>query len=226
MYMNNINGIITKSSTKLNVPIINVPEPGSLASVDMPTTQGTWFTGRNMITLGLLLVILALLGMNILGYFAEGVDIFGALLQKLGIGTIKTVEKTVDVSMDGVKLGADITAGAVKDAANIALPKSKQSKQSKQPKGTISEAVQKKSETSDDLTSNGIGQNSKVKFPQEDDSESSKIQTRVSNQKAGWCYVGTDRNIRSCIEVGESNKCMSGDIFPSRELCMNPNLRA
>ena len=36
--------------------------------------------------------------------------------------------------------------------------------------------------------------------------------------------VGTDRNVRSCIQVGESNKCMSGDIFPSKELCMNPNL--
>ena len=218
MYMNNINGIVSKGSN-LNVPIINTPTP-SLPTIDASTPQGTWFTGRNMITLGLLLVILALLGMNIFGYFSEGVDIFGSLLQKLGIGTIKTVEKTVDVSMDGVKLGADVTAGAVRDAANLALPKSESSK------GSISEAVEKKNPEKNKITNNGIGQNPNVEFPVEDNSSDSKVQTRVSSQKPGWCYVGTDRNIRSCIEVGESNKCMSGDIFPSRELCMNPNLRS
>ena len=217
MYMNNINGIISKSPS-LNIPIINTPEP-SLPAISKSVPQGTWFTGRNMITLGLLLVILALLGMNIFGYFAEGVDIFGALLQKLGIGTVKTVEKTVDVSMDGVKLGADVTTGAVRDATRMILPKT----DTKKDKGTISEAVNEKN---DEITNNAIGQNDKVNLPREDQSSDSKIQTRVSSQKPGWCYVGTDRNIRSCIKVGESNKCMSGDIFPSRELCMNPNLRA
>ena len=217
MYMNNINGIISKSPS-LNIPVYGNASP-SLPAMSTPSPQGTWFTGRNMITLGLLLVILALLGMNIFGYFTEGVDIFGALLQKLGIGTVKTVEKTVDISMDGVKLGADVTTDAVRDAAKMVLPKT----DSKQNKGTISEAVNEKN---DDITNNAIGQNDKVELPVEDQSSDSKIQTRVSSQKSGWCYIGTDRNIRSCIQVGESNKCMSGDIFPSKELCMNPKLRA
>ena len=68
MYMNNINGIISKSPN-LNIPIISTPDP-SLPTMPKAVPQGTWFTGRNMITLGLLLVILALLGMNIFGYFA------------------------------------------------------------------------------------------------------------------------------------------------------------
>ena len=42
----------------------------------------------------------------------------------------------------------------------------------------------------------------------------------------GWCYVGQDRGFRTCSEVGVNDTCMSGDIFPSREICMNPNLRA
>ena len=44
--------------------------------------------------------------------------------------------------------------------------------------------------------------------------------------KAGWCFVGEDRGFRSCALVNENDKCMSGDIFPSQELCINPNLRA
>lgn len=44
-------------------------------------------------------------------------------------------------------------------------------------------------------------------------------------EKAGFCYVGTDRGHRSCIEVDDQDQCMSGDIFPTRDICVNPNLR-
>ena len=44
-------------------------------------------------------------------------------------------------------------------------------------------------------------------------------------KKAGYCYVGTLNKKRSCIEIDEDDKCMSGDIFPTRDLCVNPNLR-
>jgi len=44
-------------------------------------------------------------------------------------------------------------------------------------------------------------------------------------EERGYCYIGTDRNIRSCIDVNPGDKCMSGQIFPSMEVCVNPNLR-
>ena len=42
---------------------------------------------------------------------------------------------------------------------------------------------------------------------------------------AGFCYIGEDRGFRSCINVGEGDVCMSGDIFPSMAKCINPSLR-
>jgi len=57
-----------------------------------------------------------------------------------------------------------------------------------------------------------------------DDSYSS-IQMSKMSSKSGWCFIGEDRGFRSCIRVGENDKCMSGDIFPSQEICVNPNLR-
>jgi hypothetical protein len=44
--------------------------------------------------------------------------------------------------------------------------------------------------------------------------------------KAGWCYIGEEKGIRSCAEVGTNDRCMSGDIFPTKEICVNPKLRA
>jgi hypothetical protein len=58
-----------------------------------------------------------------------------------------------------------------------------------------------------------------------DDSYSS-IQMSKSASKSGWCFIGEDRGFRSCIQVGENDNCMSGDIFPSQEICVNPKLRS
>ena len=44
-------------------------------------------------------------------------------------------------------------------------------------------------------------------------------------EERGYCYIGTDRGIRSCIDVSPGDKCMSGQIFPRRDICVNPSLR-
>jgi hypothetical protein len=59
---------------------------------------------------------------------------------------------------------------------------------------------------------------------QPDDSYSS-IQASKPNGKSGWCYIGQERGYRTCLEVGKNDNCMSGDIFPSKDICVNPSLR-
>ena len=41
----------------------------------------------------------------------------------------------------------------------------------------------------------------------------------------GFCYIGTINNTRFCAPVTNKNKCMSGEIFPSIDICINPNVR-
>jgi hypothetical protein len=62
----------------------------------------------------------------------------------------------------------------------------------------------------------------KNQSPVADDATSS---TQIPRTKSGYCYIGEDRGFRSCIEVTKDMKCMSGDIFPSRDVCVNPRLR-
>ena len=59
--------------------------------------------------------------------------------------------------------------------------------------------------------------------PMPDDSMSST--QRNGSGKSGYCYIGEDRGFRSCIQVKDGDMCMSGDIFPSQALCVNPSLR-
>jgi hypothetical protein len=57
------------------------------------------------------------------------------------------------------------------------------------------------------------------------DDSYSTVQQNQSTGKSGWCFIGEDRGFRSCSPVSASDTCMSGDIFPSKDICVNPNLR-
>jgi hypothetical protein len=59
-------------------------------------------------------------------------------------------------------------------------------------------------------------------YPAPDDATSN---TQISRSKSGYCYIGEDRGFRSCIQVSPNDKCMSGDIFPSMDVCVYPQFR-
>jgi hypothetical protein len=65
--------------------------------------------------------------------------------------------------------------------------------------------------------------NLKKMTPSPDDATS--VTQSGGRSKSGYCYIGEDRGFRSCIKVGENDECMSGDIFPTMDICINPNLR-
>ena len=45
------------------------------------------------------------------------------------------------------------------------------------------------------------------------------------NKKAGFCYLGKDRGVRTCVEVDSDDTCMSNQIYPTMDKCVNPNLK-
>ena len=52
---------------------------------------------------------------------------------------------------------------------------------------------------------------------------------RYSNDQTvkgnGFCYIGYDKNQRECTNVYDGDLCMSGQIFPTMAVCLNPHLR-
>ena len=55
------------------------------------------------------------------------------------------------------------------------------------------------------------------------DTTTNPIQKPITASKSNWCLVGEYQGRRGCIEIGENDKCMSGQIFPSQYTCLNPN---
>jgi len=67
-------------------------------------------------------------------------------------------------------------------------------------------------------------------FPPKTINDNLESPSYPADESGGWCYVGashksSDKGPRTCIEVGQFDKCMSGDIFPSQSICVNPKLK-
>ena len=172
----------------------------------------------------LLLIVLAFLGFNIFSYLAIGTqdvasifsNISVKLYELLGIPIANTAKQTIEVSAVGAKAGIDVIA----NSANSVIP---QTATSMQQPSTVEKPMQTQENTLN-KSLNNAEQNINTTQVEADDSYSS-IQMNKSSGKNGWCYIGEDRGFRSCMEVGPNDQCMSGDIFPTSAVCVNPNLR-
>ena len=167
-----------------------------------------------------------------LGKFTGWVE---SVLEWIGYSTGETVKITANVGATGLKGSADVASDAITGSVNILekglnlTPEAKMNAQTQQQsQATAANSSpplnRKTAETSEDnVLSTGLANLKKMApMPSADDATSV---TQSGRSKSGYCYIGEDRGFRSCISVGENDQCMSGDIFPTMDICINPNLR-
>ena len=41
----------------------------------------------------------------------------------------------------------------------------------------------------------------------------------------GYCFIGDSDNTRHCVELEKDDNCVSGQIYKTKEICVNPDLR-
>lgn len=179
---------------------------------------------KNFIITGLLiLLILSLLGINLLNIFGSVVQMIGNLFQSivnvfkpliiqilslLGYTTGSVINTTADVVSTTAKTGIDIASGTIHSVGNVLKDGSK---------NAINQDSKHQFDNSLNLS------NLPVSIPNADNADSN-IQSAISSGKNQWCLVGNFQGRRGCVEVDKDTKCMSGQIFPSQHLCLNPNL--
>lgn len=184
----------------------------------------------------LIILLLALIGFNVFTYLDDITswfsDTFGAPFRSvariLGYAAVDTAKTTVDVTAQGAKSAVDIAAGATTSGINVlqktieqsGLP-GDQSQQSQQSQGQTK--LRSYDHTNESSLEKALS-HAKKEPPQPDDA-TSRTQRGQRSGKSGYCYIGEDRGFRSCIKLGEEDTCMSGDIFPTQAICINPRLR-
>ena len=198
-----------------------------------------WIKEISLTTWLLVILILAFLGFNIFVYLAKGTQefnsFFAPIIQKVVSIFGGVTGQVVDISAEGAKAVVGTTANVVTTGLtgvqNITPSKQVQPKTSQTTtkgqdvKTTFPQGDVAQSNTVNKAINSSTAQKQQVNGEEyQADEATSSIQNGAS--KAGWCYIGEDRGFRSCAEVGVNDTCMSGDIFPTQQICVNPSLRA
>jgi hypothetical protein len=203
----------------------------SPSSESISSSKNGFFTtdGKtNYIKIGLVVIILLFFGVNIFSYLGDflqklkeiAAPFFKDILESLGYAVTETTKDVTNIAAKGAKLGIDVAAGTVESGVDVIQGQldleqsgnSSQQQQSSKSSTSISASLTSALANAEENTE-----------PLPDDAMSST--QRNGTGKSGYCYIGEDRGFRSCISVSENDTCMSGDIFPSQEICVNPSLR-
>jgi hypothetical protein len=249
------NSLSSSLSRLMPESISNAPSQAldTTINADTGSSVTNFFANITWQTWLIVVLILALLGINLFSYLAKATtDVsgfinkyFGPILALFGISALETTKQTINTSATGTKAGvdfvADTTTGAIDTVEDAAT-----SNATTMPKTTTATSSASKNPTAQKASSSQKGSmpvqqqiqeagsvyewnqgsldsalNDAAKQPEPMPNETANYTTG----KAGWCFIGDDRNTRACAQVGVNDMCMSGDIFPTQDVCMNPNLR-
>ena len=173
---------------------------------------------NNQAIIVILLIILGLsfLGINIFIVIGNLVDsiikIFGPLISQIlsifGYTTGSVLSKTADVAGTVAKTGVDLAEDSLQSVGTILKDASRSNVNPAAVAGLDGAlSVQSSASTYREPSPSTSGD---------------PVQKPITANKTNWCLVGEYDGKRGCIEVGEQDKCMSGQIFPSQVACMNP----
>jgi hypothetical protein len=185
---------------------------------DSVTPSGDGGKWNPIIKYGLIILILAILGFNIFTYLGIFTDATAGIMSPIasifGRTGGEVLKQTAVVSGEGIKGLTDVASGTVVSGVDVLH-------QNVSANGIRNGITRNKID--DPSKSDEIYYKHTNHFiPVADDAGST---TQTTQGKSGFCYIGEDRGFRSCIEVNNDDTCLSGEIFPSRAICINPNLR-
>jgi hypothetical protein len=169
----------------------------------------------------------------------------GRILVFFGFAGLETTKQTVQTSATGTKAGVDVvsnvTTGTINAVENPMAPVSDFVPGAITSTGLDGHGQSKVTDTATPIgptpspTTLGGKKQNVVNY--ETNTLNAALQNASASQgqsypvptqsagKSGWCYTGMDQGFRNCAPVGANDICMSGDIFPSQDICINPNLR-
>lgn len=122
----------------------------------------------------LMIVIVAMLGLNIFAYLARGTEIASDTLRNLVRITESVTGQLFKTTLTGTKTGLKAVETGIDDLERV--------------------------------VDGGLAR---------------KRQQASPVAKRGFCYVGE----QTCVSVTDKDVCMSGDVFPTMDVCINPKLR-
>lgn len=230
------NSIISSDSSILDTDSILGTGTGT-GSGDSGTGFFDTIKSISFVTWILIILILAFLGFNIFAYLAEGTQditgFFGPFIKSITDLIRGVTGQTINVAAEGGKAVVNTTGNVTNAGLNGVQDLGQAIQPNNAPSTLKSGSNSSENSSQDNVTNNALNKalntakmRQQTKQQSDMDYEADEANSSIQGGgKSGWCFIGEDRGFRSCALVGVNDTCMSGDIFPSQEICVNPNLR-
>jgi hypothetical protein len=173
------------------------------------------------------ILIILIIWVLVFNFFNLGkiTDWIQSFLKFIGYSTGETIKTTATVGAAGTNAAAGTVTGGInilEKGLNLTPDEKARAQSEKQ--AQVTALYPPEDNTESNVLSTGLA-NLKKMTPVPDPDDATSVTQGGGRSKSGYCYIGEDRGFRSCINVGENDECMSGDIFPTMDICINPNLR-
>jgi hypothetical protein len=191
-------------------------------SIEQQSASGFSFSNSIVIYGLLFLLIFSYLGINIitiLAYILDNVSytfrpVIGEIMSLLGYSTGKIIDHTADITTDVAKFGIDVIDDTAHSVSDLLIKAS----------GKGGSGDNNQHMRLDGAINTGSPSSVKSPLPPGPSSGNDAIQNPISSSKNNWCLIGEYNGNRGCIEIDETDKCLSGQIYSSQKICLNPTI--
>ena len=209
--------------------------PSMPSMPEMQANNETTLGMSNQFIIIVLLILLSLsfLGINIfiiIGNLVESfLKVVGPLVAQVlsifGYTTGTVLNKSADVAGDVARTGVDLAEGSLQSVGNILRDSSRKHVNPDAVSGLDSALNTNGSSvgTSSLGSLGSYGTSAGTYREPAPSTTENPVQKPITSGKTGWCLVGEYEGKRGCVAVGEQDRCLSGQIFPSQVSCMNPS---
>ena len=200
-----------------------------LSDTNQPTNTPSIFSNISVVVIIVICIIFILAYFNInlftiIGNIIQRISniitpIFLNILHYFGVATGTTIATTTSVVSSGI---SDVTTSI--DTTNKAVS------------GTIISGIQgngvnesayptKTIQNTNEQSFNIVNTAPQIAAQQQKDDDKQYVNSVQYNTPVGYCFIGQQRDTRYCSDISEAHQCASGDVFPTMDMCINPNLR-
>lgn len=200
-----------------------------LSDTNQPTNPPSIFSNISVVVIIIICIIFILAYFNInlftiIGNIIQRISniitpIFLNILHYFGVATGTTIAATTSVVSSGI---SDVTTSI--DTTNKAVS------------GTIISGIQgngvnesayptKTIQNTNEQSFNIVNTAPQIAAQQQKDDDKQYVNSVQYNTPVGYCFIGQQRDTRYCSDISQAHQCASGDVFPTMDMCINPNLR-